>query len=84
MRRVAYRDPETGKRYVFLTNDFVLAASTIAEIYKLRWQIKLFFKWIKQNLKIKSFMGTSKNAVTAQILIILIILCIYLLISYLK
>ena len=81
LRRVGYRDPETGKRYVFLTNNFVLAASTIAEIYKLRWQIKLFFKWIKQNLKIKSFMGTSKNAVMAQILIIL---CIYLLISYLK
>lgn len=81
LRRIGYRDAETGKRYVFITNNFSLAASTIAKIYKSRWQIELFFKWIKQNLKIKSFMGTSKNAVLTQIWIAL---CVYLLIAYLK
>jgi putative transposase len=81
LRRVGYRDPETGKHYSFLTNNFTLAAGTIAGIYKSRWQIELFFKWIKQNLKIKSFMGTSKNAVMTQIWIAL---CVYLLIAYLK
>jgi len=81
LRRIRYRDPSTGKRYEFLTNNFSLAASTIAAIYKSRWQIELFFKWIKQNLKIKSFMGTSKNAVMTQIWIAL---CVYLLIAYLK
>lgn len=81
LRKVSFRDPETGKRYVFLTNNFSLAASTIAGIYKSRWQIELFFKWIKQNLKIKSFLGTSKNAVMTQIWIAL---CVYLLIAYLK
>lgn len=81
LRRVGYRDPHTGKHYVFLTNNFALAASTIAAIYKSRWQIELFFKWIKQNLKIKSFVGTSKNAVMTQIWIAL---CVYLIIAYLK
>jgi len=81
LRRIRYRDPTTGKRYEFLTNNFSLAASTIAAIYKSRWQIELFFKWIKQNLKIKTFMGTSKNAVMTQIRIAL---CVYLLIAYLK
>lgn len=81
LRRVGYRDPKTGKHYVFLTNNFTLAARTIAAIYKSRWQIELFFKWIKQNLKIKSFMGTSKNAVMTQIWIAM---CVYLLIAYLK
>ena len=81
LRRIRYRDATTGKRYEFLTNNFTLAASTIAAIYKSRWQIELFFKWIKQNLKIKSFMGTSKNAVMTQIWIAL---CVYLLIAYLK
>lgn len=81
LRRVGYRDPSTGKHYVFLTNNFALAASTIAGIYKARWQIELFFKWIKQNLKIKSFVGNSKNAVMTQIWIAL---CVYLLIAYLK
>lgn len=81
LRRVGYRDAETGKHYVFLTNNFTLAASTIARIYKSRWQIELFFKWIKQNLKIKSFMGTSKNAVLTQIWIAM---CVYLLLAYLK
>ena len=81
LRRVGYRDPATGKHYVFLTNHFNLAAKTIAQIYKARWQIELFFKWIKQNLKIKSFLGTSKNAVLTQIWIAL---CMYLLLAYLK
>jgi len=81
LRRIGFRDSETGKHYVFLTNNFKLAASTIAAIYKARWQIELFFKWIKQNLKIKSFLGTSKNAVMTQIWIAV---CIYLLLAYLK
>ena len=81
LRRIGYRDPETGKHYVFLTNNFKLAAKTIADIYKARWQIELFFKWIKQNLKIKSFIGTSKNAVLTQIWIAL---CMYLLLAYIK
>ena len=67
LRRIAYRDSETGKRYIFLTNNFKLVAKTIADIYNARWQVELFFKWIKQNLKIKSFVGTSKNAVMTQI-----------------
>jgi hypothetical protein len=65
-------DEETKKTFFFLTNNFVLAASTIAQIFKSRWQIELFFKWIKQNLKIKSFLGTSKNAVMTQIWVPLI------------
>jgi IS4 transposase len=66
LRRIGYKDAVTGKRYVFLTNNFKLSARTIADIYKARWQVELFFKWIKQNLKIKSFVGTSKNAVLTQ------------------
>jgi hypothetical protein len=81
LRRVGYRDPETGKHYVFLTNAFHLAARTIAAIYKERWQIELFFKWIKQNLKIKSFLGTSRNAVLTQIWVAM---CMYLLLAYIK
>jgi putative transposase len=81
LRRIVYKEPVTGKRYVFLSNNFKLAAKTIADIYKARWQVELFFKWIKQNLKIKSFIGTSKNAVLTQIWIAL---CMYLLLSYLK
>jgi len=81
LRRIVYRDAETGKRYVFLTNNFKLSAKTIADIYKARWQVELFFKWIKQNLKIKSFVGTSKNAVMTQIWIAL---CVYLLLAFLK
>ena len=81
LRRIGYRDPISGKRYVFLTNNFKLSAKTIADVYKARWQVELFFKWIKQNLKIKSFIGTSKNAVMTQIWIAL---CIYLLIAFLK
>jgi len=81
LRRIGYRDPETGKHYVFLTNHFKLVSRTIADIYKARWQVELFFKWIKQNLKIKSFIGTSKNAVMTQIWIAL---CVYLLLAFLK
>jgi len=81
LRRVGYRDIDTGKHYIFLTNNFKLAARTIADIYKARWQVELFFKWIKQNLKIKSFIGTSKNAVMTQIWIAL---CVYLLLAFIK
>lgn len=81
VRRIGYRDPITGKHYVFLSNNFKLSAKTIADIYKSRWQVELFFKWIKQNLKIKSFVGTSKNAVMTQIRIAM---CIYLLIAFIK
>ena len=72
LRRVGYRHPETGKHYVFWTNAFHLAATTIAAIDKERWQIELFFKAIKQNLKIKTFLGTSENAVMTQIWVALI------------
>ena len=81
LRMVEFFDEETGKTYQFITNNFNLAASTIAGIYKRRWQIELFFKWIKQNLKIKSFLGTSENAVMTQIWIALIH---YLLVAYVK
>ena len=67
LRRVTYRDPEDGKVLVFLTNNFDLPALTIALIYKLRWRVELFFKWIKQNLRIKHFFGNSDNAVKTQI-----------------
>lgn len=67
IRRVKYRDPETDKVLVFLTNNFDLPAKTIADLYKQRWQVELFFKWIKQNLRIKTFYGTSENAVKTQI-----------------
>ncbi len=81
LRRIGYRDPENGQKYEFLTNNFVLSAQTIAEIYKERWQVELFFKWIKQNLKIKAFVGNSKNAILTQIWIAL---CTYLILAYLK
>jgi hypothetical protein len=67
LRRVSYRDPETGKQLRFLTNNFNLPALTVARIYKQRWQVELFFKWIKQHLRIKAFFGTSENAVKTQI-----------------
>jgi hypothetical protein len=67
LRRVSYRDPVTGKQLRFLTNNFTLPALTIAQIYKQRWQVELFFKWIKQHLRIKAFFGTSENAVKTQI-----------------
>jgi hypothetical protein len=67
LRRIGYRDVETGHRFKFLTNNFVLPALIIARIYKARWQVELFFKWIKQHLRIKAFYGTSENAVKTQI-----------------
>lgn len=81
LRRVSFRDPETGKHLVFLTNRFDLPALTIANIYKNRWQIELFFKWLKQNLAIKHFYGNSINAVKSQIWIAI---CVYLLVSIAK
>jgi putative transposase len=81
LRRVGYRDPEAGKHYVFLTNHFGLSAKTIADVYRERWQVELFFKTIKQNLKIHAFVGNSFNAVLTQIWIAL---CTYLLLSFLK
>src|SRR5512139_731456 len=81
LRRVGYRDEETGQHYVFLTNIVYLSAKTIADIYRERWKVELFFKWIKQNLKIKSFLGTSKNAVLTQIWIAM---CYYLLLTYIR
>lgn len=74
LRRIGYRDPETGKHYVFLTNIRHLVAKTLCDIYHDRWQIELFFKWIKQNLKIKTFFGTSRNAVLTQVWIALVTL----------
>jgi len=67
LRRVKYFDAEREKQFIFLTNNFILPASTIAQLYKCRWQIELFFKWIKQHLRIKAFYGTSINAVKTQI-----------------
>ena len=71
LRRISYVDKELGKRLVFLTNNFTVSAPTVAEIYKQRWQVELFFKWIKSHLRIKSFYGTSINAVKSQIWIAL-------------
>ncbi len=81
LRLVAYTDPETGKEYRYVTNAHHLKASEVTEIYKERWQIELFFKWIKQNLKIKTFLGTSRNAVLTQVWIAL---CVYLLVAFLN
>ena len=81
LRRIEFYDEERDKVLVFLTNNFTLAASTIAAIYRSRWQIELFFKWIKQNLRIKSFLGTSKNAVLTQVWVAM---CYYLLLAYIK
>ena len=67
LRRIRFCDPATGKRLVFLTNNVMLSAATITALYKKRWQVELFFKWIKQNLRIKHFYGTSENAVKTQI-----------------
>ena len=67
LRRIRYRDPETGKTLVFLTNNTILPALSVAALYKSRWQVELFFKWIKQHLRIKRFLGNSENAVKTQI-----------------
>ena len=81
LRRIGYLDPEAGHRYYFLTNHFDLSAKSIAEIYRARWQVELFFKWIKQHLRIKTFIGTSHNAVMSQVYVAM---TTYLLLSYLK
>jgi len=81
LRRVSYRDPEDGKVLVFLTNNFDLPALVIAQLYKLRWRVELFFKWIKQNLRIKHFYGTSDNAVKTQVWIAM---CVYVLVAILR
>ena len=81
LRRVRYRDPESGKKLVFLTNNFDLPPRTITDLYRCRWQIELFFKWIKQHLRIKSFFGTTPNAVKTQIWIAV---CVYVLIAIIK
>ena len=81
LRRVKYYDAKTYKTLVFLTNNFSLPAMTIAELYRNRWQVELFFKWIKQNLRIKTFYGTSENAVKAQIWIAV---SVYLLVAIMK
>ena len=67
LRRIRFKDPKTGKRLIFLTNNFALSALTITDLYRCRWQVELFFKWIKQHLRIKQFYGTSENAVKTQI-----------------
>ena len=81
LRRIGYTDADTGIHYIFLTNHFTWAARTLADIDKARWQIELFFKWIKQNLKVKSCLGASRNAVMTQIWIAM---CVYLLLSDIK
>ena len=81
LRRVSYRNPEDGKVLVFLTNNFDLPALAIALLYKLRWRVELFFKWIKQNLRIKHFFGTSDNAVKTQVWIAI---CVYVLVAIVR
>jgi len=81
MRRIGYRDSETGQALVFLTNNFTVPALTIAKLYRGRWQIELFFKWSKQHLRIKAFYGTSPNAVRTQIWPAI---AVYLLVAILK
>lgn len=81
LRRIKFNDPDTGKVLVFLTNNFSLSAVSITRLYKYHWQIELFFKWIKNHLRIKSFFGHSENAVKAQIWSAV---CIYLVIAIIK
>ena len=81
VRLVRYRDPDTGKVYAFISNNLEWSAQTIADIYKQRWQVELFFKWIKQNLRIKAFIGHSENAVRTQVLIAL---CSYLILAFIR
>jgi len=81
LRRVHYRDPETDKRFVFLTNNFEQPALVIAQLYKGRWQVELFFKWIKQHLRIKAFYGTSENAVKTQVWVAI---AVYVLVAIVK
>ena len=81
LRRVSYRDPDDGKVLIFLTNNFDLPALIIAKLYKLRWRVELFFKWIKQNLRVKHFFGTSDNAVKTQVWIAV---CVYVLVAIVR
>ena len=81
IRRVEYLDPDSGKTYVFITNQRNWSAQTVADIYKSRWEVELFFKWIKQNLKIKTVLGHTINAVASQIFVAL---CVYLLVAFQK
>ena len=81
LRRISYRDPESGKTFVFLTNNFDLPALTIAQLYKCRWRVELFFKWVKQNLRITHFFGTSDNAVKTQVWIAI---CVYVLVAIVR
>lgn len=81
LRRIKYRDSETGKVYNFITNNHTVSATSIALLYKHRWQVELFFRWIKQHLKIKVFWGHSENAVKTQICIAL---CTYFIVAILK
>ncbi len=81
LRRIHYRDPESGKTLIFLTNNFDLPALTIAQLYKCRWRVELFFKWVKQNLRIKHFFGTSDNAVKTQVWIAI---CVYVLVAIVR
>jgi hypothetical protein len=81
LRRIRFKDPETGKRLVFLTNNFALPALTITKLYRMRWQIELFFKWVKQHLRIKAFFGTTENAVKSQIWIAV---SVYVLVAIIK
>jgi hypothetical protein len=81
LRRIKFIDPESGKRLVFLTNNFALPALTITQLYRMRWQVELFFKWIKQHLRIKAFFGTTENAVKAQIWIAV---SVYVLVAIIK
>ena len=81
LRRVKFNDPETGKTLVFLSNNFALPAMTIAKLYKYRWRVELFFKWIKQHLRIKAFFGESENAVKTQIWSAV---CVYVLVAIVK
>jgi IS4 transposase len=81
LRRIKYNDPETEKTLVFLTNNFTLPALTVARLYKYRWQVELFFKWVKQHLRIKAFFGETENAVKTQIWSAV---CVYLLVAIVK
>jgi IS4 transposase len=81
LRRIRFKDPDTGKTLVFLTNNFDLPALTVCTLYRMRWQVELFFKWIKQHLRIKVFYGTSENAVKTQIWIAV---CSYVLVAIMR
>ena len=81
LRRIRYHDVQASKTFNFLTNNFAIPAQTVADLYRYRWQVELFFKWIKQHLRIKSFFGTSENAVKSQIWIAI---SVYILVAIIK